>query len=596
MAFRTLVDFDVSVTRSATGYVASFRAPDGRRVQTTFQTPFEEYQLKYYIAEATRGPQPTRRSLQNSADAAAREMGEALFAAMFSGAALHQLNATLDAFALAREQGVRLRMDFSGAPELAALPWEFLCHPERGFFLALSPDLTIVRYVQTPEPVRSLHVEPPLRILAMACSPHDLEPLDVAHERESLQASLTRLIDARMVEIDWAPANTLHAVTTLLDQRDYHIFHFMGHGAFLQDADQRNTGYLLFEDATGAAAPVSAERLGQALRRSVRLALINACEGAVGALNNPSSGVATSLLAQGVPAVVAMQFSISDTIAIPFAGEFYSAIAIGLPVDAAMTSARRNVWARFEGSGEWATPVLFLRTLDGNIFDVGAFPGSDSRTSALQQEVITATMSNLDVDLAQLRTILATSSREVIKRLPAWLTDRWSSADRSAEELYQQAVEHMQAERWADANRFFKLCNDRAPGYRNIGALWQESRLQERLAEHYRRLVSAYAEQKWQRVVELATIILNEAPAYKDIVALHDHALRMMGMTPRPSNLPVSSPVRPGASSPLSMPPVTRPPTLPGSAAPASSENTINKMDAKPSSLPGGSSAQMEQD
>jgi hypothetical protein len=256
-----------------------------------------------------------------------------------------------------------------------------------------------------------------------------------------------------------------------------------------------------------------------------------------------------------------------------------------------VTSARRNVWARFEGSGEWATPVLFLRTPDGNIFDVGAFPGGDSRTSALQQEVIAATMSNLDVDLSQLRTILATGSREVIKRLPAWLTDRWSSADRSAEELYQQAVEYMQAERWADANRFFKLCNDRAPGYRNIGALWQESRLQERLAEHYRRLVSAYAEQKWQRVVELATIILNEAPAYKDTTSLHDHALRMMGMTPRPTNLPASAPARPGTPPPSSLSPVTRPPTLPSGAAPANSENATNRTDAKPPSLPGRSSA-----
>ncbi|MFO7632722.1 MAG: CHAT domain-containing protein, partial [Caldilinea sp.] len=551
MSSRTLADLDISVTRSPAGYVATMRTPDGRRAQTTFETPFEEFQLKYYIAAVTRGPQPARRSSQTGADTVARELGSALFGAMFSGAALQQLDATLDTLALSRQQGVRLRIDLSGAPELAGLPWEFLYHPERNFFLALSPDLTIVRYVQTPEPVRTLHVDPPLRILAMACSPRDLDPLDIARERENLQASLERLTTARMVEIDWAPANTLHSVTAMLDQRDYHIFHFMGHGVSMQE-EGRTAGYLLFEDAGGAAAPVSAERLGQAFRRSVRLALINACEGAVGDLHNPSAGVATSLLTQGVPAVVAMQFSISDAIAIPFAGEFYSAIAIGLPVDAAMTSARRNVWARFDDSGEWATPVLFLRSPDGHIFDVGAFAGGDVQTSALQQEVIAATMDNLDVDLTQLRTILSTSSREVLKRLPGWLTDRWSSVDRSAEELYQQAVEHMHTERWTDANRFFKLCNDRSPGYRDIVALWQQSKLQERLAEHYRRLVSAYAEQKWQRVMELAAAILAEAPSYKDTLALYNRSVQMLGMMPRPSGLPSSSPDKP-------LPPQTRP-------------------------------------
>lgn len=582
MASRTLVDLDISVTRSPSGYTATLRAPDGRRVQTAFQAPFEEYQLKYYIAEATRGPQPARRSSRQSADALAQEIGRALFAAMFSGAALHQLDATLDAHALTSEQGVRLRLDLSGAPELSSLPWEFLYHPERRFFLALSPDLTVVRYLQTPEPVRTLQVEPPLRILAMACSPRDLEPLDVARERAGLEASLERLIAARMVEIDWAPANTLHAVTTLLAQRDYHIFHFMGHGAYLEEPEGSKAGYLLFESDDGTATPVGAARLGQAFRRTVRLALINACEGAVGDLNNPSAGVATSLLAQGTPAVVAMQFSISDVVAIPFASEFYSAIAVGLPVDAAMTSARRHVWARFEDSGEWATPVLYLRAPDGVLFDLKPTTG-DAHTQALRQEVVASTMGNLDVDLVQLRAILSSGAGEVIRRLPDWLKDRWQSADRTAEELYQQAVEHMRAERWADANRCFKLCNDRSPGYRDIMVLWQQSKLQERLADHYRRLVSAYAEQKWRQVLELARAILAEAPSYKDAPAMYNHALRAVGAPPRPPALP---PDPTSQAQPPHLPPA-RPPTLPGGAE--KPETGRNSGQERPPSLPRGS-------
>ncbi len=589
MTTRTLADFDISVTHGDSGYIATLRAPDGRRVQVSFEQPFEEYQLKYYVAKVTRGPQGPRRSTKEGADAVAREMGTALFAAMFAGAAQQRLDAALDAAGGAQPGGLRLRLDLSGAPELAALPWEYLYHPERSFFLALSPDLTLVRYVQMPEPVRLLHVEPPLRILAMACSPSDLDPLDVARERENLTGSLQRLVDARMVEIDWAPRNTLESLISMLGRRDYHIFHFMGHGAYLGD-DGDLSGYLMFENADGTAAPVSAERLGQAFRRTVRLAVINACEGAAGDVQAPSTGVATSLLQQGIPAVVAMQFSISDAIAIPFASEFYSAMAVGLPVDAAVTSARRNVWARFDDSGEWATPVLFLRAPDGNIFDLGALRATDAETGALQQAVIADTMENLDVDLAQLRSMLASGSREVIKRLPTWLTDRWSTggADRSAEDLYQLALAHMQAERWSDANRCFKQCNDRAPGYRDIYALWQQTKLQERLADQYRRLVSAYADQKWQKVIEHAGAILREAPGYKDAVALHDRALQMLGHAPRPTALPSGgaqpaprSPATPPAAPPPSLPASDRPDKLPGLPDPPG-----NAPPSKPPSLP----------
>ena len=193
MTSRTLADFDISVTRGDTGYNAILRAPDGRRIQVTFAQPFEEFQLKYYIAEVTRGPQNARRSTKGGAEAVARELGQTLFAAMFAGAAQQRLDAALDALGGTQPGGLRLRLDLSGAPELAELPWEYLYHPERNFFLALSPDLTLVRYVQMPEPVRQLHVEPPLRILAMACSPTDLEPLDIARERNNLAVSLQRL-------------------------------------------------------------------------------------------------------------------------------------------------------------------------------------------------------------------------------------------------------------------------------------------------------------------------------------------------------------------------------------------------------------------
>lgn len=587
MLFRTLRDFEITITRLDQGFAASMRTPDGRRVRTTFSYPFKEYELELYIANLTRGPQPTRRSAATP-DVAARQVGEALFATLFAGEALERLNSTLDK-ASDQQEGIRIRIDITGAPELAGLPWEYLYHP-RGFFLSLDPNLSMVRYVQVQEPVRSLQVELPLRILAVACSPKDLEALDTAAERQQLEQSVRKLLDAKMVEIDWAQENSFAAVTSMLDRRDYHIFHFMGHGAVLDD-EQGSQGYLMFEDAEHGAVPVSAERLGQAFRRTVRLALINACEGAIGDMANPANGVATSLLQQGVPAVVAMQFTISDHIAVQFASDFYSAIAVGLPVDAAVTSARRNVWAGFDDSAEWATPVLFMRSPDGQIFDLGQVQARDTKTAQLQQEVYSSTMENLDLDLAQLKSIIAKGSRNLMERLSP-LIERVARSSASGgaavdevEEMYLQASTAMQQERWAEADRLFDRINKRAPGYKDIVTLWQRSKVEKRLTDIYGRMVSCAAKAQWHDVLRSGEAILREAPNYKNALEIYNQARRVLGLPPRPAVLPSGAPSAPAPSRPPSLPtstqgPETRPPDLPESRSPTTKSN-------KPSNLPG---------
>jgi WD40 repeat protein len=101
--------------------------------------------------------------------------------------------------------------------------------------------------------------------------------------------------------------------------------------------------------------------------RSLRLVVLNACEGARSARDDPFGGVAQALVHQGIPAVIAMQFEISDPAALVFSQSFYQAVADGLPVDVATLEARRAMFA--EGSEvEWATPVLYLRSPDGRVF------------------------------------------------------------------------------------------------------------------------------------------------------------------------------------------------------------------------------------
>jgi hypothetical protein len=128
---------------------------------------------------------------------------------------------------------------------------------------------------------------------------------------------------------------------------------------------------LLLEDEEGRGRPVSGQYLGTLMHdeRTLRLAVLNACEGARTSRADPFAGTAQSLVQQGVPAVIAMQFEITDQAAVAFTHEFYAALADGYPVDAALAEARKAVFAQ-GNDVEWGTPVLTMRAPDGRIFDV----------------------------------------------------------------------------------------------------------------------------------------------------------------------------------------------------------------------------------
>jgi CHAT domain-containing protein len=118
---------------------------------------------------------------------------------------------------------------------------------------------------------------------------------------------------------------------------------------------------------------VSGTQLGTILHdcRSLRLAVLNACEGARTARDDPFAGVAASLVQREIPAVIAMQFEITDQAAVVFGEGFYEAVAAGFPVDAALAEARKSIFAD-QNDIEWGTPVLFMRVPDGRIFEVPA--------------------------------------------------------------------------------------------------------------------------------------------------------------------------------------------------------------------------------
>jgi hypothetical protein len=353
-------------------------AADGAAAHGGFSFPFSPEALENFRLAVDPGTRRMRgsRSLHREK---AKRFGMQLFEALVADSSVRAVYSTARHDAEQAARGLRITLYLTRAPELADVPWEFLY--QRPDFLAQSVWTPVVRYLDLPESRRPLRVSPPLRILGMVSRPLDdeLAELDAAREKANLEQALSGLVAAGIVEIRWLAQATMRALQQeVAHGEDFHVFHYIGHGEY----DERSgEGSLVLERPDGRPHEVSGERLGSTLcdRKTLRLAVLNACEAAKTAPQDPLAGVAANLIEHEVPAVVGMQFAITDEGAIAFAQEFYATLAEGYPVDAAVTEARRAMAA--DDEIEWGTPVLFMRVADGRLFDLAAATPTTTRQS-----------------------------------------------------------------------------------------------------------------------------------------------------------------------------------------------------------------------
>jgi len=376
---RTYLDFDLLVDRAAQGYRARVIDSPGGEATADFSLPFSSLELENFVLRLSGSLSAARRRIRRL-ESPERELverfGGQLFGAVFSGPVLGALQASLNQVS-GKDAGLRLRLRLTDTPELGEVPWEFLFDPGANRFVNLTPDTPVVRYLDLPIPAEPLAVEPPIRVLVMISSPAEFPQLDVEGEWGRLQAALGDLPERGLVTITRLPSATLAGLQRPLRLDEYHVFHYIGHGGF---DEQSQDGALALEDSQGRARLVTGQDLGVMLsdHDSLRLIVLNACEGARGSSSNPFSGVAQSLIQQGIPAVIAMQFEITDDAAITFAQELYSAIADGYPIDAALAESRRAIFVS-GNDVEWATPVLYMRSPNGQLFDVAQPPAEVAR-------------------------------------------------------------------------------------------------------------------------------------------------------------------------------------------------------------------------
>lgn len=354
------LDFDLAIDQDgAGGYVARVLSSPAGTGRASFAPPAQATAWTFRPTERTR---EIRVVNQPETVMDAPTFGTALCLALINGDVRDLYIATRQQ-ARSEQKGLRLKLRVE-PNELLSVPWELLYDPGQGEFLCLLPFTQVLRFTEVAQPIQPMAVPLPLRILGMTASPRGLPELKVAEEQARLTQVLAPLQTRGLVELDWVPGQTWRELQAAMQRGPWHIFHYIGHADFVPSLGE---GALALADEEGELRLLHASQLARLLasQTGLRLAVLNACKGARGDEGRPFSSLASVLVRRGLPAVIAMQYAITDEAAIEFSRGFYGALANQYPVDAALGEARKAMSLSRSDSLEWATPVLTMQTPDG---------------------------------------------------------------------------------------------------------------------------------------------------------------------------------------------------------------------------------------
>lgn len=251
-------------------------------------------------------------------------------------------------------------------------------------FLAANLDTPVSRGVAADADRQGLRITPPLRILVVVSEPSDLSPVNAAAERAAILAALQPLLQTGTVSIDFCDPPTQMRLDALLQERPFHVVHFIGHGDFeIVGLDPDPQPHLYFEDGTPARQrrAVDAQQLFTVLRNgNVPLVVLTACASAAAAPNGADypgmafEGLAQSLVERdaGPLAVVAMQFDLEAIAAPVFSGSFYQHLLVpDSSVDQAVNAARSAMMLQLgAGHRSWVNPTVYWRCKEGRVFEL----------------------------------------------------------------------------------------------------------------------------------------------------------------------------------------------------------------------------------
>lgn len=336
----------------------------------TLQVPFGQKLLERYLEElriALLHPADSRREEFSEQERVAQDFGRRLFDALFDDevgilydSSRHQ--------AAAQGKVLRLKLRLK-PPELALLPWELLYDSHLGEYVSLSHATPLARYVEHPEPTLPAAVTPPLRILGIVAPLPGDARADLEREKRPLEEATQHLRSLELVTIEWLERAAWSDLRQAFESQDWHVLHYVGQGG-LDDSGQAFV-VLADGDGDGQGGRLSATRLSQLLasRTLPLLVWLSASQGAPRGGRDRFSSLATHLVQQGIPAVLTVQYGLSERVAEAFGEAFYAALAASMPVDLAVAKGRMAVRSQAASTLEWSLPLLHTHSPGLRPFD-----------------------------------------------------------------------------------------------------------------------------------------------------------------------------------------------------------------------------------
>ena len=325
----------------------------------------------------------------------AQRVGEALFNSVFpDGSKMREHYSTALEGATRDGKGLRIALNITAATDseelsILAMPWEYLYDPDRKFFLACSSRTMLIRRIVLDHAVPPFTATLPLRVLVVISEPHDQKRFGREEAWKYTEQGLQESASQGKIEYRLLAQPTFDAVTTEIGSWKPHVLHFIGHGNF----HGNKGGVLAFENIYGAADIVDSIKLQQALGGSdLRLVLLCSCRSAETDSGDDFSGVTQALIKGGIPAVIAMQFSIPVVSANLLMKTFYTSLAQRKAIDEAVTVGRLALLTSDQSATErdWGIPVLYLQP------DSHTLASGRKKTNVVEKTVEVEVPNNLD--------------------------------------------------------------------------------------------------------------------------------------------------------------------------------------------------------
>jgi CHAT domain-containing protein len=187
--------------------------------------------------------------------------------------------------------------------------------------------------------------------------------------RDHIEAGCQQMgLTVQFVEILPPDATSRRLEAELVNNRPFHLFHFIGHGSHFSEEPDASGMVLLGEG--GEPEIVTCRRLSRWLEgTNLWLAYISSCHSSAASgsglgLSQKYVGLIEAIVAAGVPNIVGFRWLVSDRSAFYLADEFYRQVfkvQSEKNLSLAMLEARRAVELRTDFFDAWASSMLLTQ-------------------------------------------------------------------------------------------------------------------------------------------------------------------------------------------------------------------------------------------